>query len=302
MKTTDEGRDTVPCWVESTGRPWQGGNGEFITVGTQAKAAGMEKLRGETMTKRLSVWKPTECQRAERAKTLKWVIGQMVWSLYKQCWGKRWLLLGCGGVQLDFRSSGLSEMQFWRPVITEFRGITEAGKRDGKEREIRHKRLGREQPPGWTDALGGFQVFEEDHETLMKIITWADWSKGKPGMELDKEPWAWDSKWTVENMLGGSIMQWWRPQLLPTLNLFWDPDSTASWAWDLGHIKLSSCATASFSRKYQWKQCCDVPCWGLSLHQWHMQHREEGEEGKWSFRVEDLEDGTAVSDGGGRVG
>ena len=34
----------------------------------------------------------------------------------------------------------------------------------------------------------------------------------------------------------------------------------------------------------------------------HMQHREEGEEGKWSFRVEDLEDGTAVSDGGGRVG
>lgn len=31
---------------------------------------------------------------------------------------------------------------------TEFRGITEAGKRDGKEREIRHKRLGREQPPG----------------------------------------------------------------------------------------------------------------------------------------------------------
>lgn len=69
---------------------------------------------------------------------------------------------------------------------TEFRDITEAGKRDGKEKEIRHKRLGREQPPGWTDALGGFQVFEEDHETLMKIITWADWSKGKPGMELDK--------------------------------------------------------------------------------------------------------------------
>lgn len=33
-----------------------------------------------------------------------------------------------------------------------------------------------------------------------------------------------------------------------------------------------------------------------------MQHREEGEEGKWSFGVEDLEDGTALSDGGGRVG
>lgn len=32
-----------------------------------------------------------------------------------------------------------------------------------------------------------------------------------------------------------------------------------------------------------------------------MQHREEGEEGKWSFRVEDLEDGSAVSDGGSRV-
>lgn len=31
---------------------------------------------------------------------------------------------------------------------TEFRDITEAGKRDGKERKIRHKRLDREQPPG----------------------------------------------------------------------------------------------------------------------------------------------------------
>lgn len=31
---------------------------------------------------------------------------------------------------------------------TEFRDITETGKRDGREKEIRHKRLGREQPPG----------------------------------------------------------------------------------------------------------------------------------------------------------
>lgn len=72
---------------------------------------------------------------------------------------------------------------------TEFGDVTERHKKDGKEREVRCKRPEREPPQTSTDALRGFQVFEEAYEAQRRLLSEMTGAGGGLGWK----------RWTLRN-------------------------------------------------------------------------------------------------------